>query len=187
MSIIFSPDTYPNGVNTHRVSDHGVIAISRALTTSVVLYCTPSTWSDPNQTAQVVPISCAKSILQLSLSRRSTGKSPISNLWTVNPDRMTPTANLLLPAPPFVPISDVRRLQLPPRVRHQPRPCWKGVEWGSIQTRMVSSFVGMSEPCYPWNRLLWASCSWGFFDVRNQIQIFSHSRAGTLILSFFGV
>uniref|UniRef100_A0A804MH45 Sec-independent protein translocase protein TATB, chloroplastic n=1 Tax=Zea mays TaxID=4577 RepID=A0A804MH45_MAIZE len=55
---------------------------------------------------------------------------------------MTPTANLLLPAPPFVPISDVRRLQLPPRVRHQPRPCWKGVEWGSIQTRMVSSFVG---------------------------------------------
>lgn len=86
---------------------------------------------------------------------------------------MTPTASLLLPAPPFVSVSDVRRLQLPPRGRHRPRLCWRGVEWGSVQTRMVSSsFFGMSEPYYPWNRLLWVSCSWGFFDVLNQIQIF---------------
>ncbi|AQK43341.1 HCF106C precursor protein [Zea mays] len=55
---------------------------------------------------------------------------------------MTPTASLLLPAPPFVSISDVRRLQLPPRGGHRPRPCWKGLECGSVQTRMVSSFVG---------------------------------------------
>ncbi|XP_066349215.1 sec-independent protein translocase protein TATB, chloroplastic-like [Miscanthus floridulus] len=55
---------------------------------------------------------------------------------------MTPTASLLLPAPPFVSISDVRRLQLPPRGRHRPRLCWRSVEWGTVQTRMVSSFVG---------------------------------------------
>jgi hypothetical protein len=67
---------------------------------------------------------------------------------------MTPTASLLLPAPPFVSISDVRRLQLPPRGRHRLHLCWRGVEWSSVQTRMASSFVGMSEPYYPWNRLL---------------------------------
>ncbi|CAD6261104.1 unnamed protein product [Miscanthus lutarioriparius] len=55
---------------------------------------------------------------------------------------MTPMASRLLPAPPFVSISDVRHLQLPLRGRHRPRLCWRGVEWGSVQTRMVSSFVG---------------------------------------------
>ncbi|WVZ85395.1 hypothetical protein U9M48_032331 [Paspalum notatum var. saurae] len=52
---------------------------------------------------------------------------------------MTPTASLLLPAPPFVSISDVRRLQLLPRGRRRLHLC---VEWDSARNRMVSSFVG---------------------------------------------
>ncbi|PVH35214.1 hypothetical protein PAHAL_7G129100 [Panicum hallii] len=57
---------------------------------------------------------------------------------------MTPTASLLLPAPPFVSISDVRRLQFLPRGRRRPLLCWSGAEWGSVpvRTQMLSSFVG---------------------------------------------
>ncbi|KAL6652795.1 hypothetical protein ACP70R_011720 [Stipagrostis hirtigluma subsp. patula] len=51
------------------------------------------------------------------------------------------STSLLLPAPPVV--SDVRRLQFFPRGRRRhPRLCWSGVDWGSVRTQMVSSFVG---------------------------------------------
>ncbi|RCV28108.1 hypothetical protein SEVIR_5G384800v4 [Setaria viridis] len=54
---------------------------------------------------------------------------------------MTPTASLL-PAPPFVSISDARRLQLLPCGRCRPRLRCGGTEWGSVRTQMLSSFVG---------------------------------------------
>ncbi|KAG2565843.1 hypothetical protein PVAP13_7NG145700 [Panicum virgatum] len=55
---------------------------------------------------------------------------------------MTPTASLLLPAPTFVSISDVRPLQFLPRGRRRPLLYWSGAEWGSVRTQMLSSFVG---------------------------------------------
>ncbi|CAL5027798.1 unnamed protein product [Urochloa decumbens] len=55
---------------------------------------------------------------------------------------MAPTASFLLPAPPFVSISDVRRLQFLPRGRRRPLPCWTSGDWGSVRARMVSSFAG---------------------------------------------
>ena len=71
---------------------------------------------------------------------------------------MTPTASLLLPAPPFVSISDVRRLQFLPRGRRRPLLCWSGAEWGSVRTQMLSSFVGKSKgeknPTFEWIALV---------------------------------
>ncbi|XP_062194377.1 sec-independent protein translocase protein TATB, chloroplastic-like [Phragmites australis] len=52
-----------------------------------------------------------------------------------------PPSLLLLPAPPFLSVSDARSLQVFPRGRRRPRICWGSVGWESARTRMVSSFV----------------------------------------------
>jgi len=93
------------------------------------------------------------STLQASakLPEKAARKQLQSYLESVNPNQMTPTASLLLPAPPFVSISDVRRLQFLPRGRRRPLLCWSGAEWGSVRTQMLSSFIGKSD--------LWMDCS----------------------------
>ena len=79
------------------------------------------------------------------LTEKAARKQLQSYLESVNPNQMTPTASLLLPAPPFVSISDVRRLQFLPRGRRRALLCWSGAEWGSVRTQMLSSFIGKSD------------------------------------------
>jgi hypothetical protein len=148
--------------------------------------CTPSRRSDPNHTAQVVPISWAKSILQAAASwvERPATKSPISNLWTPIEWRRRRASSSRLPhSSPFPMCAASSFPRAAATVFTSAGEAWSGAPY---------------RPGWPLLSLVWANpttrgidcwvpCSWGFFDVRNQIQIFSYFRTGTLILSFFGV
>jgi hypothetical protein len=84
------------------------------------------------------PCACSTGVAQL---RKQNLSPSLQSVNGENPNRMTPTASLLLPAPPFVSISDVRRLQLPPRSGHRPRPA--GRAWSAAPYRRGWSLLSL--------------------------------------------